>query len=258
MTKLIKNEAEIEKIRVACKITADTLDEVSKHIRPGVSTLELDKIAEKYIISRGAKPAFLHYDGFPATICASVDEVVVHGIPSAEVVLSEGQIIGIDVGAKYQGFFGDAARTFMVGNVDPEKQKLVEVTKQCFFESIKGLKSGSRLGDIGFAVEHHANKHGFQPVRQMGGHGVGKDLHEDPFVPMFGRAGTGMKLESGMVIAIEPMINMGGYEIDVNGWDARTSDGLPSAHYENTVLIKNDGVEILTKTADLEANFEQR
>ena len=250
----IKNENEIEIMRVAGMITAGTLDEISKHIKPGISTLELDKIAEKFIINKGAKPAFLRYEGFPNTICASIDDVVVHGIPRSDMILQEGQIIGIDVGAKYKGYCGDAARTFAVGKIDDDKAKLIKVTEECFFEAIENLKEGSRLGDIGFEVERHAVKHGFEPVRQMGGHGIGRDMHEDPFVPMYGRAGTGVKLEAGMVLAIEPMINMGTYEIKVRGWDARTADGLPSAHYENTVLITKNGVEILTKTADLEAN----
>ena len=250
----IKSQKEIELLRVAGAITAGALDEISKHIKPGISTIELDKIVEKFIINKGAKPAFLRYEGFPNSICASIDDVVVHGIPKTDIILQEGQIISIDVGAKYNGYFGDAARTFAVGKIDEEKAKLIKVTKECFFKSIQNLKEGSRLGDIGFEVERHAQKYGFEPVHQMGGHGVGKDLHEDPFVPMFGRAGTGIKLEAGMVLAIEPMINMGTYEIVVNGWDARTADGLPSAHYENTVLITKNGVEILTKTADLEAN----
>ena len=250
----IKSEKEIELLRVAGSITAGALDEISKHIKPGISTLELDKIAEKFIIDKGAKPAFLRYGGFPKSICTSIDDVVVHGIPSSDIILQEGQIIGIDIGAKYKGFYGDAARTFAVGKIDDEKAKLMRVAQECFFKAIQNLKEGSRLGDIGFEVERHAQKHGFEPVHQMGGHGVGKDLHEDPFVPMFGRAGTGIKLEAGMVLAIEPMINMGTYEIKINGWDARTADGLPSAHYENTVLITKNGVEILTKTSDLEAN----
>lgn len=250
----IKTQKEIELLRAAGKITAGALDEISKYIKPGISTLELDKIAEKYIINKGAKPAFLRYDGFPNSICASIDDVVVHGIPRADVILQEGQIIGIDLGAKYKGYYGDAARTFAVGKIDDDKAKLMRVTEECFFKAIENLKEGSRLGDIGFEVERHAQKYGFEPVHQMGGHGVGRDLHEDPFVPMFGRAGTGIKLEAGMVIAIEPMINMGSYEITINGWDIRTADGLPSAHYENTVLITKTGVEILTKTANLEAN----
>ena len=249
----IKKEKEIELMRVAGSITAGALDEISKHIKPGISTIELDNIAKKFIIDKGAKPAFLRYSGFPNSICASIDDVVVHGIPKHDIVLQEGQIIGIDVGAKYQGYCGDAARTFAVGKISEDKQKLMDVTKECFFRAIKNLKAGSRLGDIGFEVERYAEKFGFKPVRNMGGHGIGKDMHEDPFVPMYGRAGTGIKLEAGMTLAIEPMINMGTYEIDIDGWDVRTADGLPSAHYENTVLIKENGVEILTKTADMEA-----
>jgi len=249
----IKKEKEIELMRVAGSITAGALDEISKHIKPGIFTLELDKIANKFIIDKGAKPAFLRYSGFPNSICASIDDVVVHGIPKQDIVLEEGQIIGIDVGAKFGGYCGDAARTFAVGKISEDKQKLMDVTKECFFRAIKNLKAGSRLGDIGYEVERYAEKFGFKPVRSMGGHGIGKNMHEDPFVPMYGRAGTGMKLEAGMTLAIEPMINMGTYEIDIDGWDVRTADGLPSAHYENTVLIKEDGVEILTKTADLEA-----
>lgn len=253
MHSLIKNNDEIAKMRVAGKVTAGALDEVSKYIKPGISTLLLDKIAKEYIISNDCKPTFLHYEGFPASICASVEDVVVHGIPKDNIILEEGQIVSIDLGAKYQGYTGDAARTFAVGKIDDDRQKLIDVAKECFFKAIKNLKAGSRLGDIGYEVEKNANKFGFSSVHDMGGHGVGRNLHEDPFVPMFGVAGTGMLLEENMTIAIEPMINMGSYQIKINGWDCRTVDGLPSAHYENTVLIKKDGVEILTKTADLEA-----
>ena len=243
----VKTPEEIEKMREAGKIVAEVLNELEKHIKPGVSTLELDKIAHQYIINRGAKPSFLHYNGFPASICASIDDVVVHGIPKKNLILQEVQIIGIDVGAVKDGFHGDAARTFLVGNVSDEKKKLVEVTKECFFEAIKGLKDGSRLGDIGARVQRHAEKHGFSVVRIMVGHGIGRKLHEDPDVPNYGTEGTGIKLKAGMTIAIEPMINMGKYDLKLNGWDARTVDGLPSAHYENTILICSDGVEILTK-----------
>lgn len=243
----VKTPEQIEKMREAGKIVAEVLDEISKHIKSGVSTLELDKIAHDYIISRGAKPSFLHYHGFPASICASIDDVVVHGIPKKNLVLQDGQIIGIDVGAVKNGYHGDAARTFLVGNVSEEKKKLVEVTRECFFEAIKGLKDGSRLGDIGARVQRHAEKHGYSVVRIMVGHGIGREMHEDPDVPNYGTEGTGIKLKAGMTLAIEPMINMGSYELKLNGWDARTIDGLPSAHYENTVLICSDGVEILTK-----------
>ncbi len=243
----VKTSEQIEKMREAGKIVAEVLELIEKHIKPGVSTLELDKIAHDYIISRGAKPSFLHYHGFPASICASIDDVVVHGIPKKNLVLQDGQIVGIDVGAVKNGYHGDAARTFLVGNVSEEKKKLVEVTKECFYEAIKGLKDGSRLGDIGARVQRHAEKHGFSVVRIMVGHGIGSNMHEDPDVPNYGTEGTGIKLKAGMTIAIEPMINMGKYELKLNGWDARTVDGLPSAHYENTVLICSDGVEILTK-----------
>ena len=243
----VKTPEQIEKMREAGKIVAEVLELIEKHIKPGISTLELDKIAHDYIISRGAKPSFLHYQGFPASICASIDDVVVHGIPKKNLVLQDGQIVGIDVGAVKNGYHGDAARTFLVGNVSEEKQKLVNVTKECFFEAIKDLKEGSRLGDIGARVQRHAEKHGYAVVRVMVGHGIGSKMHEDPSVPNFGTEGTGIKLKAGMTIAIEPMINMGKYELKLNGWDARTVDGLPSAHYENTVLICSDGVEILTK-----------
>lgn len=243
----VKSPKEIEKMREAGKIVAEVLDLMEKYVKPGISTLELDRIAHDYIISKGAKPSFLHYQGYPNSICASVDDVVVHGIPKNTQILKEGQIVGIDVGAVKDGYHGDAARTFLVGKVSEEKKKLVEVTKECFFEAIKGLKEGSRLGDIGARVQRHAEKNGFSVVRIMVGHGIGKNLHEDPDVPNYGTEGTGIKLKAGMTIAIEPMINMGSYELKLNGWDARTVDGLPSAHYENTVLICSDGVEILTK-----------
>ena len=249
----IKNKNEIELMRMAGKITAAVLDEISKHIKPGISTLELDKIANMFIINKGAKPAFLRYNGFPSTICTSIDDVVVHGIPSADMILEEGQIIGIDVGVKYHGYCGDAARTFAVGTISEDKQKLLRVTKECFFEAIKDLKEGSRIGDIGANIQRHCEKFGFKPVTSMGGHGIGKSVHEDPFIPNYGMAGTGDKLKAGMVIAIEPMINMGTSDTKISGWKCQTSDGLPSAHYENTVLIQTEGVEILTKTADLEA-----
>ncbi len=248
----IKSQKEIELMRVAGDITIRAIEEVGKNIRPGISTKELDKIAHDYIISRGAKPSCLGYEGFPATICTSIDEVVVHGIPREDEILKEGQIISIDCVAAYKGYNGDAARTFAVGKVSEEKQKLIKVTEECFYKALEGLKEGSRLGDIGAAVQKHAEKHGFNSVRVMGGHGIGRHMHEDPFVPMYGTAGTGIKLKAGMTICIEPMIAAGTYDLYLNGWDARTRDARPSAHYENTVLIKEDGVEILTKK--LEAN----
>ena len=247
-----KNQKEIELMKIAGDITIRAIEEVGKAIKPGISTKQLDKIAYDYIKSRGAKPSFLGYSGFPGSICASVDDVVVHGIPSDDIVLEEGQIVGIDCGAIYKGYHGDAARTFAVGNISKEKQKLIDVTKECFDKAVENLRDGSRLGDIGASVQKNAEKHGFSAVREMGGHGIGRHMHEDPYIPMFGTAGTGMKLKAGMTIAIEPMINMGDWKMYINDWDARTKDGSPSAHYENTVLITQTGVEILTKK--LEAN----
>ena len=245
----VKTKEQIEMMRIAGSIVAETLELIEKHIKPGISTLSLDKIAHEYIISRGAKPSFLHYNGFPATICASVDDVVVHGFPN-EKLLEEGQIVSIDCGAIFKGWHGDAARTFAVGKISDEKQKLIDVTKQSFFEGIKGLKEGTRLGDIGSRVQKYAEKHGYGVVRDFVGHGIGRQMHEDPAVPNYGYEGSGMKLKAGNTIAIEPMINMGSHEVKINGWDHRTRDGKPSAHYENTVLITEDGCEILTQVSD--------
>ena len=244
----LKTKKEIEFMRKACQITKGMLDIVEKNIRPGISTLELDQIAEDYCRSQGAIPNFKNYGGFPGSICASIDDVVVHGIPRADIILKEGQIISIDCGAMIHGFNGDAARTFAVGNISPAKQKLIDVTKQSFFEGIKDLKVGDRIGDIGERVQKYAESFGFSVVREMVGHGIGRDLHEDPEVPNYGHTGYGPKIEDGLVIAIEPMINMGRKEItnDDDDWTTRTRDGKPSAHYENTVAITNDGVEILT------------
>ena len=244
----IKTEAELELQRVACKITRDTLNEVEKHIKPGVSTKQLDKIAYDYIVSLGAKPSFKNYSGYPATICASINEEVVHGIPKKHRILQEGDIISIDVGACYKGFHGDAARTFPVGKIDAKKKKLIKVTKESFFEGIKNIKPGSFVGDIGHQIQTYVEKNGFTIVRELTGHGVGANLHEDPSIPNYGKAGSGAKLVKNMVIAIEPMVNMGERFVQFmpDGWTCIARDGLPSAHYENTVLITEDGVEILT------------
>ena len=244
----LKTKREIELMKKACQITKGMLDIVEKNIRPGISTLELDQIAEDYCRSQGAIPNFKGYGGFPGSICASIDDVVVHGIPRANIILQEGQIISIDCGAMIRGFNGDAARTFAVGKISPEKQRLIDVTKQSFFEGINGLKVGDRIGDIGERVQKYAESHGFSVVREMVGHGIGRDLHEDPQVPNYGHKGFGPKIENGLVIAVEPMINMGRKEITVDDddWTTRTVDGKPSAHYENTIAITDEGVEILT------------
>lgn len=241
----IKTEKEIELLRIAGRITRETLLEVEKYVRPGVTTKELDKIAYDFILKNGATPSFLHYGGFPATICASVNEVVVHGFPDDR-PLEEGDIVSIDVGARYKGYHGDSARTFAVGKISAEKQKLIDVTKQSFFEGIKGIKAGNTVGDISSRVQNYVEKFGFGIVREMVGHGVGSHLHEDPEVPNYGYAGLGPKLQKNMVIAVEPMVTMGNYEVEIRGWSCKTADGSPAAHYENTILICEDGVEILT------------
>ena len=244
----LKTKKQIELMREACRITKGMLDIVEKHIKPGISTLELDKVAEDYCRSQGAIPSFKGYGGFPGSICASVNEIVVHGIPSSEVILKEGDIISIDCGAYIRGFNGDAARTFAVGKISPEKQKLIDVTKQSFFEGIKDLKVGDHIGDIGERVQKYAESFGYSVVREMVGHGIGKEMHEDPQVPNYGHKGYGPKIENGLCIAIEPMINMGKKEIVIeeDGWTTRTRDRRPSAHYENTIAITDDGIEILT------------
>lgn len=240
--------AEIVLMKKAGEITKKALDEAEKHIKPGISTLELDKIVKKFIIECGGTPSFLGYDGFPGSICASVNEVVVHGIPSENVILKEGDIISVDVGVIYKGFNGDAARTFPVGKISPEKARLIEVTKQCFFEGIKHLKVGERLGRLSHAIQRHAEQNGYSVVRELVGHGIGRKMHEPPNVPNYGKESDGPIVTANSCIAIEPMINMGKKEIALlrDGWGIVTRDHLASAHYENTVLITSEGVEILT------------
>ncbi len=244
----IKSRSEIEKMRLAGKITRDALLLIEKHIKPGISTLQLDKIAYDYIVSQGATPNFLHYNGFPGSICASVNDQVVHGIPSKDVVLSAGDIISVDMGACIHGYNGDAARTFPVGKISDEAQRLINVTKQSFFEGIKYAVHGAKLGDISAAIQEYVESNGYSVVRDLVGHGIGRHLHEDPSVPNFGRRGHGVKLASGMTLAIEPMVNVGAYDVCVldDDWTVVTEDGSLSAHYENTVLIKPTECEILT------------
>lgn len=243
----IKTEREIDLMREPCAIVRDTLAYVGSKIKPGVTTKELDEFAEKYIRSRGAEPSCLGYCGYPASICASVNEVVVHGIPGDRVI-REGDIVSIDLCAYKNGFHGDGARTFLVGNVSEEKKKLVRVTEECFFKGIENLRAGTPLYDIGARVQRHAEENGFSVVRALVGHGIGREMHEDPSVPNFGKRGTGIRLKAGMVLCIEPMILAGRREVDVlpDGWTAVTRDKKPAAHYENTVVIREDGIEILT------------
>ncbi|HKL93771.1 MAG TPA: type I methionyl aminopeptidase [Clostridia bacterium] len=244
---IIKNSAEIDLMRKAGKVVGDVLKFLEEKICAGMTTKQLDELAENFIRRAGATPSFLHFEGFPASICASIDEEVVHGIPSNKVI-KEGMIVSVDVGAKLNGFQGDAARTFLIGEVSEEKRRLVEITKECFYKGVEQFVEGNRLGDIGAAVQMHAEDNGYSVVRALVGHGIGREMHEEPSVPNYGRFGRGVKLEKGLVLAIEPMINVGTYKVATleNGWTVVTADGKPSAHYENTVALTDKGAEILT------------
>ena len=244
----IKTEKEIEYMRESCRIVKETLEFVGRNIRAGMTTKEVDNLVYRYITSCGAYPSELGYEGYPASSCVSVNEVVVHGIPSDRILL-DGDIVSVDITAEKNGFHGDACRTFLIGNVSEEKRRLVKVTEECFFKAIEGLQAGVPLYDIGYKVQTHAEANGYGVVRALTGHGIGRSMHEDPSVPNYGKRGTGMRLKAGMTICIEPMINMGTYKVNFSredGWTVTTADGKPAAHYENTVLIKEDGVEILT------------
>ncbi len=244
----IKSKSEIEKMREAGRITGLALVEISKHIKPGITTAELDKIARDFIKRQGAAPSFLNYNGYPASICASVNSAVVHGIPSKNIVLKEGDIISIDVGAYKNGYHGDAARTYGVGKISDEAARLIQVTKQSFFEGIKNARHGAKLGDISAAIQEYVEDNGYSVVRDLVGHGIGKNMHEDPSVPNFGHYGKGVRLAAGMTLAVEPMVNEGEYEVVVldDDWTVETEDGSLSAHYENTILITKGEAEILT------------
>lgn len=244
----IKTMAEIDAMRDPCRIVKETLELAGRSIKPGMTTKDLDAILHEYIVSCGAYPSCLNYYGYPAATCISIDDMVVHGIPSDKVIIKEGQLVSVDLCAYYGGFHGDGARTFCVGEVTPEKKKLAGVTEECFFEAVKVVGEGVPLGDIGYAVQHHAEENGFSVVREMVGHGIGREMHEDPNVPNYGMRGVGVRLKKGMVICIEPMINTGTKRVKFldDGWGVATMDGKPSAHYENTVAITDNGVEILT------------
>lgn len=245
----VKTPAQIALMRKANQIVRDTLNLLREHTKPGVSTYELNKLAHEYIISQGAVPSFLNYNGFPASICVSVDSEVVHGIPSRKKVLHEGQIVSYDCGAIYKGWHGDAARTVGVGYITPECQQLIDVTEQCFFKGVNSIKAGvTRLGDLGHVIQSYAESFGYGVVRELVGHGIGRNMHEDPEVPNFGIPGHGMRLSAGMTIAVEPMITMGTERVDWmdDGWTVKTRDRKPAAHYENTIAISDDGIEILS------------
>ena len=248
----IKNEHELESMRQACKITAAARALAGEMVRPGVKTKEIDQAVYDYIVAQGAKPSFLNYNGFPASVCISVNSTVIHGFPG-EYVLQEGDIVSIDVGAFYKGFHGDCAATFACGAISTEAQRLIDVTKQSFFEGMKFATSGNRVQDISHAIQTYVESNGFSVVRSFVGHGVGRHLHEDPEVANFGRPGRGARLVRGMTIAVEPMVNVGTEEVRIlkDGWTVKTADGKLSAHYENTVLITDGEPEILTVTEGL-------
>lgn len=253
----LKTQEEIELLRECNRIVGITLGELSKRICPGVTTLELDKIGEEVIRSYGAVPGFLGYGGFPNSLCISVNDEVVHGIPSASRVLQEGDIVSVDCGAVKNGFNGDSAYTFTVGEVAEETLKLLKVTKESLYKGIEQAIAGMRVGDIGYAVQQHAESNGFSVVREMVGHGVGRDLHEDPQVPNYGKRGQGGKLKLGMVIAIEPMINLGKRHIYqlADGWTIKTRDHLPSAHFEHTVAVGKGSADILSTFEFIDKKF---
>ncbi len=247
--KLLKNSEQIEGIRKSAAINTAVLDEVEAYIRPGISTEEIDQLVYRYTTQQGAVPAPLNYEGFPKSVCTSVNDEVCHGIPDRDVILREGDIVNVDVSTIYNGYFSDASRMFMIGEVEPAKRRLVEVTKECLEKGIAAARPWGFLGDIGEVIQKHAENNGYSVVRDFCGHGVGLAFHEKPEVEHVGKKGTGMLLVPGMVFTIEPMINMGTYEVFIdsdNEWTVLTADGKPSAQWENTVLITENSVEILT------------
>ena len=244
---MIKNGRELSMMREACIISARALKLAGEAVEPGITTAELDAIIRRYIESQGAKPSFLGYGGFPASACISVNETVIHGIPDKRKIVA-GDIVSIDVGAYFNGYHGDNAATFAVGEITPEAQRLLDATRESLYEGIAAATAGNRIGDIGSAVQRYVEMRGYSVVRQFVGHGVGTNLHEDPSVPNFGTPGRGQRLLPGMTLAIEPMINMGGPDVRIlkDGWTTVTQDGKLSAHFEHTVAITQDGPVILT------------
>ena len=246
---MIKTPEQIEGIRRSGVVNTGVLDLIEKEIHEGMSTAEIDKLVYDYTVSHGAIPAPLNYEGFPKSVCTSINEVVCHGIPSEKEILRDGDIINVDVSTILDGYYSDASRMFMIGNVSPEKRRLVEVTKECLEIGMEAAKPFGFVGDIGHAIQKHAEKNGYSVVRDLCGHGVGLEFHEEPEVTHFGRKGTGMLLVPGMVFTIEPMINMGRYDVYIDaddGWTVLTDDGLPSAQWEHTFVMTESGLETLT------------
>ena len=248
---IIKNSEQLKLMRIAGRITAEALIVAEEAIRPGMSTKELDAKIQRYIEKCGATPTFLGYNGFPGSACISLNEEVIHGIPSDKIIILEGDIVKVDVGARFRGYNGDSARTFAVGKVSDEALKLISVTEQSFYEAMKVAKAGNRIGDIGHAVESFVISNGFSVVKDYVGHGIGTEVHEDPQIPNYGLAGRGARLYTGMTVAIEPMVNAGDFKVTTkrDGWTVVTSDGSLSAHYENTIAI-TDGEPIVLTDAE--------
>ena len=245
---VLKTNRELALMREACRISAGALRVAGEAVQPGVTTEEIDRIAYEYIIKQGAKPNFLNYNGFPATACISINDEVIHGIPSKKRIIKEGDIVSIDLGAVLNGFNGDNAATFAAGKISPEAERLINTTRESLYKGISAAVAGGRIGDISNAVQTYCEERGFSVVRDFVGHGVGAKLHEDPSVPNYGTPGRGVRPLPGMTLAIEPMINMGGYEVRQlsDGWTVKTKDGSLSAHFEHTVAITTDGPKILT------------
>ncbi len=245
---VVKSPREIALIRNSCRIVVDTFHYIEQFIQPDITTLEIDRLVEQYIRSRGARPAFKGYRGFPASVCISIDSEVVHGVPGSR-KLKPGQIVSIDIGVEYQNYFGDGAKTFVIGQIPERTQKLLRVTREALYKGIEAAQGGRRLSDISHTIQSHVEQAGFSVVRDLVGHGVGRKLHEDPQIPNYGPPNRGPRLKPGMTLAIEPMVNMGSYEVvfdDHDKWTVRTVDGLPSAHFEHTIAITENGADILT------------
>lgn len=245
---IIKSDHEVEMMKIPAKLTAEILRDLEGFIKPGISTLDIDKYIEERILAGGMKPAFKGYGGFPGSACVSPNEVVVHGIPSKKVILKEGDIVSVDVGAIYKGWHSDMARTYPVGKISEDAERLIRATRESFFEGLKYCKAGNYLSDVSHAIQKRVEEDGFGVIRDYVGHGIGQSLHEDPAVPNYGRPGRGPKLKKGMVLAIEPMVSMGTYEVEVlaDEWTAVTCDGRYAAHYENTVVITDGEPEVIT------------
>ncbi len=245
---VLKTGRELKIMKEACRISAGALQTVGKAIEPGVTTAELDRLAERYIRSQGAVPNFKNYQGFPATACISINNEVIHGIPSAKRVIKSGDIVSVDLGAKFEGYHGDNAATFACGDISREAQRLMDTTQESLYEGIKAACAGGRIGDIGSAIQRYVEAAGFSVVRKFVGHGVGTELHEAPEVPNFGIPNRGVRLMPGMTLAIEPMVNVGSYDVKImpDGWTVLTKDGSLSAHFEHTIVITPDGPQIMT------------